>query len=280
MAASSADAMQVDSDAKESSCNYVLPSAMRCDLERAADASSDSENISAGSSSEYEQAGPSKTHRRGASDEQDDEAVQEGQEAIEGDFESVAFSLCAPRLTQTLQSTSHLHQRRARNHRPGRAQQNMGDYRPRGSRRRSRPRHRLPRRAAQGHGHRQAQGRCTCRRHQCGKWLLAHPTQRRPRRTQPALSQQVKSLLGDAVSANVDRDLEREISILQEVIKIEPKHAQAWDMLSDAYQELNDPDGALLFKIMAAHLRHDPDVWMDLGIKSKCVVKCGPAHIH
>ncbi|EJD52995.1 TPR-like protein [Auricularia subglabra TFB-10046 SS5] len=92
---------------------------------------------------------------------------------------------------------------------------------------------------------------------------------RKARRTAPLLSQQVKSLLGDATTAYVDREFDKAITVLQEVIKIEPRHAQAWDMLADVHNELGDVDRGLQFKILAAHLRPDPGEWMHLAGRSQ-----------
>ncbi|KZV90252.1 TPR-like protein [Exidia glandulosa HHB12029] len=84
----------------------------------------------------------------------------------------------------------------------------------------------------------------------------------------PDLSQQVKTMLGDAVEAHTEKDLDREISILTEVIKIEPRDNQAWDMLCEAQRERGNYQEGLLFKIVSAHLRHETSVWRECADES------------
>ncbi|KAH7103837.1 TPR-like protein [Auriculariales sp. MPI-PUGE-AT-0066] len=90
----------------------------------------------------------------------------------------------------------------------------------------------------------------------------------RRQRSRPALSVQVRALLSDATTAFINRELERVVEILEEVIQIEPRDPQAWDMLSSTYEEMQDLDRALQFKIIAAHLRHDSEAWHELGRQS------------
>jgi len=90
----------------------------------------------------------------------------------------------------------------------------------------------------------------------------------RRQRNQPVLSVQVRALLSEATTAFINSDLEQVISLLQEVIQIEPRHAQAWDMLSSVHEEMHELDKALQFKIISAHLRHDSEIWHQLGKQS------------
>ncbi|KAE9396193.1 TPR-like protein, partial [Gymnopus androsaceus JB14] len=77
----------------------------------------------------------------------------------------------------------------------------------------------------------------------------------------PALSQQVRSLIGDGNQAFVDSDLPGAIRIMQEVIRIEPRAAPAWSVLAQCYEDIQQKDRALQLRIMAAHLIHDAEEW-------------------
>lgn len=83
---------------------------------------------------------------------------------------------------------------------------------------------------------------------------------------------QVRSLIGDGNQAYVDSDLPEAIRIMQEVIRIEPRAASAWSVLAQCYEDMNQDRKALQLRIMAAHLRHDPDEWDRLARQSKSVL--------
>ncbi|THV03835.1 TPR-like protein [Dendrothele bispora CBS 962.96] len=85
----------------------------------------------------------------------------------------------------------------------------------------------------------------------------------------PTLSHQVKALLGDGNQAFVDSNLPSAIGIMQEVIRIEPRAAQAWSVLAQCFEDLKQPQKALQLRIMAAHLRHDAEEWDKLAMQSK-----------
>ncbi|KNZ78575.1 Transcription factor tau subunit sfc4, partial [Termitomyces sp. J132] len=85
----------------------------------------------------------------------------------------------------------------------------------------------------------------------------------------PALSQQVRSLIGDGNQAYVDNNLLEAIRIMQEVIRIEPRAASAWSVLAQCYTDMSQPQKALQLRIMAAHLRHDADEWDRLASQSR-----------
>ncbi|KAG6888878.1 hypothetical protein C0995_005133 [Termitomyces sp. Mi166 len=89
------------------------------------------------------------------------------------------------------------------------------------------------------------------------------------RQVGPALSQQVRSLIGDGNQAYVDNDLPEAIRIMQEVIRIEPRAASAWSVLAQCYTDMEQPQKALQLRIMAAHLRHDADEWDRLANQSR-----------
>lgn len=89
------------------------------------------------------------------------------------------------------------------------------------------------------------------------------------RQVGPALSQQVRSLIGDGNQAYVDNNLQEAIGIMQEVIRIEPRAAAAWSVLAQSYTDMGQPQKALQLRIMAAHLRHDADEWDRLANQSR-----------
>ncbi|CAK5261855.1 unnamed protein product [Mycena citricolor] len=101
---------------------------------------------------------------------------------------------------------------------------------------------------------------------------------KRGRRTGPALSFEVKALLGDANQAYVDGDLSEAIRLMREVIRIEPRAASAWSVLAQCHDDLGKPEEALQLRIMAAHLRHEGEEWdrlarqsNDLGFKQQAL---------
>ncbi|KAG6897632.1 hypothetical protein C0992_012861 [Termitomyces sp. T32_za158] len=89
------------------------------------------------------------------------------------------------------------------------------------------------------------------------------------RQVGPALSQQVRSLIGDGNQAYVDSNLPEAIGIMQEVIRIEPRAVAAWSVLAQCYADMEQPQKALQLRIMAAHLRHDADEWDRLASQSR-----------
>ncbi|TRM61397.1 hypothetical protein BD626DRAFT_434670 [Schizophyllum amplum] len=92
---------------------------------------------------------------------------------------------------------------------------------------------------------------------------------RRGPRTGPPLSHQVRTLLGDGNQAYVDADLPLAIRLMSEAIRIEPRAAPAWTVLAQCYADLGQPTPALHLRIMAAHLRRDPDEWARLAVQSR-----------
>ncbi|KAF7325830.1 hypothetical protein MKEN_00433700 [Mycena kentingensis (nom. inval.)] len=85
----------------------------------------------------------------------------------------------------------------------------------------------------------------------------------------PALSYEVKSLLGDGNVAYVDGNLPEAIRIMLEVIRIEPRAANPWVVLAQCHQDLGQHQQALQLRIMAAHLMHDAEEWDRLAQQSK-----------
>ncbi|KAH9921621.1 TPR-like protein [Fomitopsis serialis] len=91
---------------------------------------------------------------------------------------------------------------------------------------------------------------------------------KRGRRAGPVLSQQVRALIGEGNQAYVDGDVQETLRIMQEVIRIEPRAAQAWSVLAQCYADMNEPQKALQLRIMAAHLMHDAEEWERLAKQS------------
>lgn len=85
----------------------------------------------------------------------------------------------------------------------------------------------------------------------------------------PALSQQVRALIGDGNQAYVDANISETIRIMQEVIRIEPRAVSAWSVLAQCYDDMEQEGKALQLRIMAAHLRHDADEWERLASQSR-----------
>lgn len=56
---------------------------------------------------------------------------------------------------------------------------------------------------------------------------------------------------------------------MQEVIRIEPRAADAWSVLAQCYADQGERDRALQLKIMKAHLTRDAEEWEDLALQSK-----------
>lgn len=59
---------------------------------------------------------------------------------------------------------------------------------------------------------------------------------------------------------------------MQEVIRIEPRAADAWSVLAQCYADKGERDRAVQLRIMKAHLTRDSEEWEDLAVQSKCVL--------
>ena len=89
-------------------------------------------------------------------------------------------------------------------------------------------------------------------------------------RGEPELSQEVKTLLGEANGKYMEADYESAIKLFREVIKIEPAARGVWATLALCHEELGDEKQALQLEIIDAHLgEQDIDIWRDLGRRSK-----------
>jgi general transcription factor 3C polypeptide 3 (transcription factor C subunit 4) len=102
--------------------------------------------------------------------------------------------------------------------------------------------------------------------------LLPSSIYQRSRRSGPALSVEVRSLIGDGNSAYVDNNIPEAIRIMQEVIRIEPRAVAAWSVLAQCYADSSEPTKALQLRIMAAHLSHDAEEWERLARQSRFVI--------
>lgn len=83
------------------------------------------------------------------------------------------------------------------------------------------------------------------------------------------LSQQVKSLIGDANAAYVSQNIPETIRLMEEVIRIEPRESSSWTTLALCYADLGQLEKALKLNIIGAHLLHDVDKWISLGKQSR-----------
>ncbi|KAI0738457.1 TPR-like protein [Daedaleopsis nitida] len=92
---------------------------------------------------------------------------------------------------------------------------------------------------------------------------------KRGRRPGPALSPEVRILLGEGNQAYIDANIPEAIRVMQEVIRIEPRAASAWTVLAQCYDDMDEKVKALQLRIMAAHLNHDADEWADLARRSR-----------
>ncbi|THH04363.1 hypothetical protein EW145_g5576 [Phellinidium pouzarii] len=88
------------------------------------------------------------------------------------------------------------------------------------------------------------------------------------RRLGPALSHQIRALIGEGNTAYVDGNPQEAIRIMTEVIRIEPRAISAWNVLATCHRDLGEPLKALQLAIMGAHLRHDADEWHSLAQQS------------
>jgi len=76
-------------------------------------------------------------------------------------------------------------------------------------------------------------------------------------------------MVGEGNQAYVDGRVQEAIRIMQEVIRIEPKALSAWAVLANCQADMGLHDKALQLRIMAAHLKHDPEWWYELGQQSR-----------
>lgn len=122
-------------------------------------------------------------------------------------------------------------------------------------------------REASGIGRRRKKIVCTLSPHLV-TWITNNNAQRK-RNNGPVLSQQVKGMVGEGNQAYVDGRIQDAIRIMQEVIRIEPKAISAWAVLANCQADMGLHDKALQLRIMAAHLKHDPERWYELAQQSR-----------
>lgn len=91
------------------------------------------------------------------------------------------------------------------------------------------------------------------------------------RKAGPALSYEVKNLIGEGNQAYVDNNIPEATRIMQEVIRIEPRATSAWTVLAQCYADTNELEKSLQLRIMSAHLLHDPEEWDRLARQSRYV---------
>ncbi|KAM0750023.1 TPR-like protein [Meredithblackwellia eburnea MCA 4105] len=103
-----------------------------------------------------------------------------------------------------------------------------------------------------------------------GKGKRSRPRRPRP---QPEPSAEVRSLLGQANSHYVLGSHNAAISLLTEVVRIDPTLRGPWYTLATIYDERGELEKSVGFKIVAAHLEGggvgQAGVWADLGAQSR-----------
>ncbi|PVU96250.1 hypothetical protein BB561_001297 [Smittium simulii] len=84
--------------------------------------------------------------------------------------------------------------------------------------------------------------------------------------TRKKLGPEIMTLLGEANIEYVNRDFDKAVTYLQEVIRIDPGVFQAWHTLALIQEELGNHDRALKLYLMSAHLAPaNSDLWKGLA---------------
>ncbi|KAI8638433.1 hypothetical protein BD408DRAFT_24153 [Parasitella parasitica] len=82
------------------------------------------------------------------------------------------------------------------------------------------------------------------------------------------LSDQVKRIMGQANGLYVQREYGSALDILQKVIEENPQAYPAWNTLGLVHEELGNTEKSLQFRMTAALLSNDNDLWKELAQKS------------
>lgn len=91
-------------------------------------------------------------------------------------------------------------------------------------------------------------------------------------RRAPSPSSEVKAMLGEATVFYVHQDLQKAISLLTEIIRIDPNVQKAWHTLATCHDELGNVEKSLQLRIVATQLeggRASTETWKQLGQKSR-----------
>lgn len=85
------------------------------------------------------------------------------------------------------------------------------------------------------------------------------------------LSREVEAILGEGNHAFIDGNIPEAIRIMQEVIRIEPRAGNAWNVLAQCYESTGDVERGLRLRVMGAHVNQDPEEWDRLAEQSRSV---------
>ncbi|KZO92429.1 HCP-like protein [Calocera viscosa TUFC12733] len=97
---------------------------------------------------------------------------------------------------------------------------------------------------------------------------IGKPRRRGRRRGRAQYSDEVRTMLSAAQNAFIEQNPEEAIRLAREAVRIEPRAAEGWSVLAGVYAELGDPDAALKFRIMKAHMTAEPEIWKQLAADS------------
>ncbi|KAK4509384.1 uncharacterized protein ATC70_007735 [Mucor velutinosus] len=82
------------------------------------------------------------------------------------------------------------------------------------------------------------------------------------------LSDEVKRVLGQANGLYIQKDYGSAVDLLQNIIKENPQAYPAWNTLGLVHEELGNTEKSLQFRMTAALLTNDNDLWKELAQKS------------
>lgn len=82
------------------------------------------------------------------------------------------------------------------------------------------------------------------------------------------LSEEVKRELGQANGLYIQKDYGSAVDLLQRIIKENPQAYPAWNTLGLVHEELGNTEKSLQFRMTAALLTNDNDLWKELALKS------------
>lgn len=92
---------------------------------------------------------------------------------------------------------------------------------------------------------------------------------KRGRKKGVTLSREVEAILGEGNHAFIDGNIPEAIRIMQEVIRIEPRAGNAWNVLAQCYESTGDVERGLRLRVMGAHVNQDPEEWDRLAEQSR-----------
>lgn len=82
------------------------------------------------------------------------------------------------------------------------------------------------------------------------------------------LSEEEKRVLGQANGLYIQKDYGSALDLLQKIIKENPQAYPAWNTLGLVHEELGNTEKSLQFRMTAALLTNDNELWKELAQKS------------